>query len=268
MNGRTIVITGSSSGIGYALAELYLKNGDQVYGLARRTVGPSGLEAISCDLLSAESRAASVDALLSKGRVPEHLVLNAGFGIAGPVECNSLDEVRRQFEIIYFANIDLIQRFLPSMREAAKRSGRSSKILFISSAAAIFPIPYQAHYSAAKAAIASLARALSFELKDSGIEVSALLPGDLSTGFTAQRQKTESPALKYYPNYLRSIERMERDELGGKDASWLAAQAYHRLNRPMRKTWRIPGASYKSLYLLEKILPLRLVDYLLKKIYA
>lgn len=108
------------------------------------------------------------------------LINNAGNGFFGPVEELSLDNAQYQFEVNFFGLIRVLKVVIPIMR--VKKSGQ---IINTSSLAGIICIPFQAHYSASKAAILRLTESLRTELKPFKIRVSALLLGDINTPFDA-----------------------------------------------------------------------------------
>lgn len=108
------------------------------------------------------------------------LINNAGNGFFGPVEEFSLDNAQYQFEVNFFGLIRVLQAVIPDMR--ARQSGQ---IINTSSLAGVVCIPFQAHYSASKAAILRLTESLRTELKPFKIRVSSLVPGDINTPFDA-----------------------------------------------------------------------------------
>lgn len=154
-----------------------------------------------------------------------------------------------------------VQAALPVLRESRGR------ILNISSAAAVFSIPFQSFYSATKAAVESLTCALRSELAPFGITVGALRLGDVKTGFTAARQKSGSGDDLYAGRIARSVAVMERDEQNGMPPAAIAAavvRAAHKKHLPPVTT---VGIKYKLLCGLNKLLPLSAVTALVAKIY-
>ena len=112
------------------------------------------------------------------------LVNNAGFGISGAVECTGEAEIRRQFDLNFFAWVTVIQAALPALRESRGR------ILNISSAAAVFSIPFQSFLLCHQGGGGKLdLRPAQRVGSPFGITVGALRLGDVKTGFTAARQK-------------------------------------------------------------------------------
>ena len=185
---KVLVITGGSSGIGKATAILFASNGWKVFNLSRHT-GKEQTENIThiyCDVSSEKSVKEAVQQVYQNTKYVDILIANAGYGISGPIEMTPLQEAKHQMEVNFFGAFNIIQAIIPEMRKR-----RQGKIIFTSSVAGLLPVPYQAIYSASKAAINALALALQNELREFNIKVSALLPGDVSTAFTDSRTKTQ-----------------------------------------------------------------------------
>lgn len=201
-----VFITGSSSGIGKATAELLVEKGAKVYG-ASRSGGPDFISkngigefiSIQIDVNNEEDVKSAVKRIVDENGRIDVLVSNAGNGIAGAVEdCNS-DEIKYQFETCYFGAVKTIQACIPYFRKQ-----NSGKIIVISSVAGIVPIPYQAFYSSVKAALLIFIEALSIELKPFGIQCSTVLPGDTKTGFTAARKYSLASQNENSPYYKKN----------------------------------------------------------------
>jgi short-subunit dehydrogenase len=106
------------------------------------------------------------------------LVCNAGIGVFGSIEEVPLSAAREQFETNWFGTLRVLRAALPELR----RRG-SARIAIVGSLAGRAPIPFQAHYSASKAALDALAQALHNEVFGTGVRVSLIEPGDIRTGF-------------------------------------------------------------------------------------
>ena len=128
---KTAVVTGASGGIGLETARALLADGWQVVCLSRHACPLEGVRSIPCDITDS----AQVQAAFAAVDRVDLLVNNAGFGISGAVECTGEAEMRRQFDLNFFAWVTVIQAALPALRESRGR------ILNISSAAAVFSIP-------------------------------------------------------------------------------------------------------------------------------
>jgi uncharacterized protein len=184
------VITGASSGIGLELARVFAENGfdlvvvaedpgiEQVaIGLRDRGGQVTGVQA---DLATTEGVEGLADAIERLG-VPDVLAVNAGVGVNGPfIETDLADHIRL-LNLNVTGAVQLTGLLVPRM--AARGSGG---VLFTSSIAATMPGPYLSTYSASKAFLLSFAQALRVELADSGVTVTALMPGPTDTNFFAR----------------------------------------------------------------------------------
>ena len=184
-SGRTVLITGASSGIGLASAHQLLDRGWRVFAAARRlekmeSLRQRGAEVLPLDIASEASRRQLADAISSRVGVLDALVNNAGFGDVGPVETMSLDQVRDMFEVNLFGLMGLTQLLLPRMRE--QRSGR---IVNVSSIAGRFVTPGAGWYGASKHALEGISDALRLEMHRFGVQVVLVEPGLIRTGFEA-----------------------------------------------------------------------------------
>jgi short-subunit dehydrogenase len=186
----TALITGASAGIGTAIARELAARGHCVVLVARRRDKlqevADGLteefgvraEAIGCDLAKASSRARLPERIADLGLRVEVLVNNAGFATGGPFHESDPERELQQVRVLVEAPVALTAAFLPEM----VRRGRGA-ILNVASTAGMQPLPYSAGYSAAKAHVLTFSEALHQELNGSGVTVTALAPGPVSTDF-------------------------------------------------------------------------------------
>lgn len=263
MTARVAVITGASGGIGRATAQNLKNRGMVVYDLSRSHKPAEGIRHIGCDVTDEEAvRRAITEVIAAEGRI-DILVCCAGMGISGAVEFTDPTESKRQIDINLFGTDRTVRAVLPYMR--TQRSGR---IVVISSVAGLTPIPFQTWYSASKAALLSYSMALRNEVRPYGITVSAVLPGDIKTGFTDARAKSVKGDEAYDGRILRSVSRMEHDERNGLTPEYaagiVAKAATARSPRPMYST----GAVYSILCVLCRVLPARLTQFILYQMYA
>ena len=256
---KVIIVTGASSGIGLATCKYLINKGCKVYGIARRKF-EGEFTCFQGDVTDVERmKEILAEVVKAEGRI-DGIVNNAGFGISGAVENADPADVGSIFSVNLTAVVNFCAAALPYLRESRGR------IVNISSVAAVTPIPYQACYSASKAAVLNFSYSLSGEVKPFGVKVSCVLPGDTRTGFTAARVKGGGGV--YAEREKRSVEVMERDEQNGKPPETVAKAVYKCLKkrRPPLKT--TVGSSYKLIVLLVKILPARLAQGIINKIYA
>ena len=180
---EAVLITGCSSGIGYATAEHLAKNGYTVYATARRLESIADLEAHGCRLLALdvtdeESMTMAVKAVEDAEGAVGVLVNNAGYSQSGAVETVPMDAIRRQFETNVFGLVRMCQLVLPAMR--AQHWGR---IINISSMGGRVVFPGGGYYHATKYAVEAISDALRFEVKGFGIGVTLIEPGLIKTEF-------------------------------------------------------------------------------------
>ena len=258
---KTVVITGGSSGIGKATAEVFAERGWQVFEWSRSGKSTDKITHISCDVTKPEETKAAVKQVLDKAGQIDVFISNAGFGISGAIEFTTSEDAHRQMEVNFFGALNSVQAVLPAMRE--RQAGR---IIFTSSVAAVLSIPYQSFYSASKAAINALALALQNEVRAFGIHVSVLMPGDVSTGFTAARKKSEE-GLDAYGNIHKAVAAMEKDEQGGMSPRQMAKQLYSIATRHCPAPQYVGGAQYKLFCFLDRLLPKRLVNRIVGQLY-
>ena len=162
---QIIVITGASSGIGRATARMMADKGNKVYDLSRSDKPQDGVEHIACDVTDRTAIEAAIGQIAKKeGRI-DVLVLCAGMGVAGSIEFTKEEEMQRQFDVNVYGPIRVVQAALPLMRTQAMGKNERGRIVFVSSMAAVFSIPFQAMYSATKSALNAFAFALKNELK-------------------------------------------------------------------------------------------------------
>ncbi len=184
MGDRSVVVTGTSSGIGRAIALRLAARGYRVFAGVRRDKdgeallrgAPSGLLPVILDVTEGASVAAAVSevARLTGGTL-HGLVNNAGITVAGPLELLSIEALRRQFEVNLFGQITVTQAFLPQLREARGR------IVLIGSILGKLSVPFVAPYAATKFALEAVADSLAIELSESHVAVSLIEAGNIAT---------------------------------------------------------------------------------------
>ncbi|MCL1816439.1 MAG: SDR family NAD(P)-dependent oxidoreductase [Clostridiales bacterium] len=257
------VITGASRGIGFYTARCLIEKGYTVYDLSRKGGAEDVLwHHIDCDVSEQTSVAAAFEQICEAEGKLDLLICNAGYGIAGAIEDTDIEQAKNQFAVNFFGACNCIKTALPSLRASHGR------IILISSLAGPLPIPFQAYYSASKAALNALALALAQEVKAFGVSVAIVLPGDAKSAFGTARVKTTVTASVYSNRIARSLAVMERDELNGMETTYVAKKiAAIACNKRVR-LFNTIGFQYKLFYLLQKLLPLSLVRFIVGKIYA
>ena len=273
---KTLVISGGSSGIGKATASLFAERGWCVFELSRHGAEESKVERrktaalkdvgevmhVTCDVCSEESCRQAIEQVLKQTDHIDVVISNAGFGISGSVEFTDIREAEHQMDVNFMGAVRFTQAVLPQLRQ--QRYGR---IIYTSSVAAILAVPYQAFYSASKAAINAMALALANEVKEFGISVSVMMPGDVSTGFTDARRKSTAGE-EVYTGAKKAITTMERDERGGMNPIQMAQLFYHIATCRSPRPQYVGGFSYRVLCFLDRLLPKRFVNWIEYKVYS
>jgi len=258
----TLVISGGSSGIGKTTASLFAERGWCVFELSRHGVSHDGIIHVDCDVCSETSTREAVSEVLRQTDHIDVAISNAGFGISGPVEFTDIAAAEHQMDVNFMGAVRFTQAVLPQLRK--QRSGR---IIYTSSVAAILSVPYQSFYSASKAAINSMALALANEVREFGISVSVMMPGDVSTGFTDARHKCTAGE-EVYSTAHKAVSAMERDERAGMQPVQMARLFYHIATCRSPRPQYIGGFSYRVLCFLERLLPKRFVNWIEYKVYS
>lgn len=260
-----ILITGISSGFGKAMAERLASDGHKVYGTHRRDVpqipGVTYIKADASD--DAQVEAAVSRVVEAEGRI-DVFINNAGMGVGGPLEFSSLDDARKQMDVNWMGMVRFLHSVIPVMRRQ-----REGKIICISSIGGLIGLPYQGLYSASKFAIEGYCQALRLEVKEFGIKVVVIEPGDFSTGFTATRSTVANPeAFEVYKSYAKSMASIEHDETSGLKPDVLAAKISEIVRKKNPKYNYIVATFLQRLSVFAKaILPPRMFAWVLSLYY-
>ena len=206
---------------------------------------------------------AAVEEVLRRERRIDILVNNAGFGISGAAELTKSEDAHAQLELNLFGLDNATKAVLPAMR-----SQGGGRIVCMSSIAGILPIPFQLWYSVSKAAINAYVLALQNELRPFGITVCAVMPGDIASGFTDARVKSDAGDDVYAGRIERSVAVMEKDERGGMSPAAAGAFVAKMALKTRSKPLVALGLSYKAAAVLAKLLPRRLSNWIVGLIYA
>lgn len=182
------VVTGASNGIGYELAKQFAENGFDLLVTATDSkideAAPAfeqfgaTVKTVQADLAKAEGVDTLWQAIQTTGRPVEAIAINAGVGVGGKFTETDLQEEINLIELNITSSVHLAKHVVRHMVQ--RRKGR---ILFTSSIAALMPGPFEAVYAASKAFLRSFSQALRQELKDTGVTVTALMPGPTDTDF-------------------------------------------------------------------------------------
>lgn len=214
---KSVVVTGASTGIGWATAKLLLERGFRVFGSVRkqadaeRLKGEFGVNFIPLlfdvtDELAVLAAARDVRAALN-GEKLAGLVNNAGIAVAGPLLGLSADQFRRQMDVNVIGPIIATQAFGPLLGADSSLKGPPGRIVMISSVAGQNGNPLTSAYSASKHAVEGLSESLRRELMLFGIDVVIVAPGAVKTPIWSKAEEVDISAYRNSP-YFPALEKM------------------------------------------------------------
>jgi len=258
-----VIVTGASSGIGKSICELLGSKGHSVYGFSRRKVHESTFISMQVDITKKDEISKAFETIYEKEAHIDVVINNAGMGISGSIEDTELMDAKAMFDVNFFGAFEVIQVALPYLRKQSH-----TKIINITSLAGVFPIPFQAFYSASKAALNNFSWALQNEVKPFGISVCAIMPGDIKTGFTSQRKKNTQTTIEYGARVKKSVATMEKDEQNGMPPIVIAQKVASLIKKKHMPIQVTVGTKYKALLFLKRIISAKYANRLLGSMYG
>lgn len=241
---------------------LFAERGWRVFELSRHGQSHDGITHVTCDVCDSTSAQNAIQEVMTQTDRIDVVISNAGYGISGSIEFTDITAAQHQMDVNFMGAVRFTQAVLPVLRQ--QKSGR---IIYTSSVAAILAVPYQSFYSASKAAINAFALALANEVREFGISVSVMMPGDVSTGFTDARDKSTAGE-EVYRHANKAISTMERDERGGMKPIQMAKLFYHIATCHSPRPQYVGGFQYRVFCFLDRILPKRFVNWIEHKVYS
>ena len=260
-----ILITGITSGFGHAMALQLSHDGHKVYGTHRRECDQiSGVTYLKADVRNQQSIDETVKTVLNAEGHIDVFINNAGMGIGGPLEFTHIEDAQQQMDVNFMGMVRFLNSIIPIMR--AQHHGH---IICFSSIGGLMGLPYQGLYSASKYAIEGYCEALRLELRQFGIHVTVINPGDFHTSFTAQRKKVVPETVAdTYPGYSKSMESIEHDENSGLKPERLARRISSIVQkRHPRSRYIIATPVQKASVLLKTLLPAKWFESILASYY-
>ena len=182
----TVIITGSSSGIGFCLAEYFGRKGHKVYGLSRKNTESSFFTTIPTDITDLHQVRHAIHLILESEKSVDVLINNAGMGMVGAVEDSTQEEILRLFNLNLIGSVQMMSAVLPQMRQQ-----NSGKIINISSIGSEMGLPFRGFYSASKSALDKVTEAIRYEVSPWNIDVCSLHLGDIKTKIAENRIKAK-----------------------------------------------------------------------------
>ncbi len=215
---QSVVITGASTGIGWATAKLLLDRGFRVFGSVRKQADADRLKrefganftALRFDVTNeaAVRGAAHQVRRALRGETLFGLVNNAGIAVPGPVLELAADEFRRQMEVNVIGPVIVTQAFGPLLGSDPSLKGPKGRIVMISSVAGKNGNPLTAAYSASKHAIEGLSESLRREMMLFGIDVIIIAPGPVKTPIWSKGQEAVDTSRYQNSPYLPALQKV------------------------------------------------------------
>lgn len=263
---KVVLITGASSGIGKSIANYLSEKGMIVYGTSRTKKEEFLLpyKMISLDVLDVKSIQKAVsDIIKNEGRI-DVLVNNAGMGITGSIEETPTEEMKKAFNTNLFGAIDVMKAVLPQMRKQ-----QYGKIINITSIAGYMGLPFRGVYSATKGALEIITETTRMEVKQFGVEIINIAPGDFATNIAAGRYHT--PVFEnsvYKEKYQENLNLMDSHVNSGMNPEVMAKAVFNIIEKKNPKIhYKVGGFMNKFSIVLKRILPDKMFEKLLMNHY-
>ncbi len=259
-----VIVTGVSSGIGRATAELLAHEGFRVFGTLRNDAAADrslpGVELVRLDVRNAESVRSCVRTVLDQSGRIDALVNNAGHALLGSAEETTIEEAMELFETNFFGALRMIQGVLTAMREQG-----SGRIVNIGSVAGFLPSPYMGIYAASKHALEGYSESLDHEVRQFGIRVCVVEPGFTRTGLDRNSRSAVQRLAAYAGERNRAREAVRASIMRGDDPATVASVVREALTSPSPRVRYPAGRQARILSLLKTLAPAQLLDRGIRK---
>ena len=263
---KIVLVTGASSGIGKTIASFLYDKNYIVYGTSRnpKKVTDVPFNMLALDVTKVDTIKTAVAEIIAKeGRI-DVLINNAGKGITGPIEDTPTEEMKGNFETNFFGPIEVMKAVLPQMRKQ-----KSGIIINVTSIAGYMGLPFRGIYSASKGALELVTEAVSMEVKQFGVKVVNVAPGDFSTNIASGRYHTpvfENSA--YKEKYAENLALMDEHVDSGMDTKVMAEAIYKIINTDNPKIhYKVGAFMEKFSIVLKRALPDKVYEKLLMNHY-
>lgn len=259
---RTAIVTGASSGIGYATAEGLVRAGFTVFGTSRKIAndGPKGVIMLACDVTDEASVSALVADVVSRAGKIDLLVNNAGIGMFGGAEESSIAQSQALFDVNVFGVMRMTNAVLPVMK-----SQGGGRIVNIGSILGVIPAPYSAHYSAAKHAIEGYSESLDHEVRAFNIRVSVIEPAYVRTVFDQNGMEPDQQ-MPEYDKPRAAVAALLGDVMPKADRPDVIVKVILKAaNDPIPRTRYTAGSAARIVSLLRRFASANMFDKVLRK---
>ncbi len=265
MSKKVVLVTGVSSGIGRATAELLARKGYKIFGSVRSLENAQAIEGVTLlriDVRDDVSIKAAVDRVLQQESRIDILINNAGYSIVGAVEETSPEEAKAIFDTNVIGVLRMSRAVLPVMR--AQGDGR---IINLSSVLGFLPAPFMGIYAATKHAVEGLSESLDHEVRNFGIRVVLIQPSFTRTGLDTNAAPTAQRLPAYTDQFKRTITAVTTKIQAAPEPMKVAERILQSIEQPYQM--RRPGDKKATLLSkLRRFMPAGPVDKSLRKEFA
>ena len=250
---KSIVITGSSSGIGKATAKYFAGQGWKVAATMRKPENETELYQIenvslyALDVTDETSIANATELILSDIGTVDVVLNNAGYGLMGAFEAASQEQIKRQFDTNVFGLMSVTRAFLPHFR-----ANGAGLFLNVSSIGGLVTFPLLSLYHSTKWAVEGFSEALSYELSELGIQVKIIEPGVVDTDFGRSSEFAAQEGLTDYDALRGRFRGNSAFAQGGSTAEQLAEAIYEATTDGKNQLRYLIGADAEQIYGLRK----------------
>ncbi len=247
---KSIVITGSSSGIGKATAKYFAEKGWKVAATMRKPENETELTEVEnvsiyrLDVTDNASIAAAAEQIIADFGTVDVVLNNAGYGLAGPFEAATPEQIQRQFATNVFGLMEVTRAFLPHFRE-----NRAGLFMNVSSIGGLITFPFISLYHSTKWAVEGFSESLSYELASLGIDVKIIEPGGVATDFGGRSMDMALPQnTEDYNDDMAKMQAAMGAMVGGSTAEYLAEQIYEAATDDKQQLRYLIGDDAEQIY--------------------
>jgi NADP-dependent 3-hydroxy acid dehydrogenase YdfG len=262
---KSVLITGSSSGIGRATAIYFNEQGWNV-SATMRNPEKDGIEGILCpklDVTDPLTIKSAINTTLEKFHTIDVIVNNAGYSLMGPLELASEEQIKRQFSVNVFGVMNVIREILPHFRK-----NNAGTIINVSSIGGKITFPLLSFYQGTKFAMHGFSEGLQFELKQFNIKIKIIEPGIIKTDFYGRSMDiAKNDNIHAYDKYIEAVKNgMKKSNKMGNPPINTAKVIFKAASDNRWKMHYSSGIDAKMLLFMRKILPVRMFNKLIESI--
>ncbi|MDR4512708.1 MAG: SDR family oxidoreductase [Nitrososphaeraceae archaeon] len=217
---KTILITGTSSGIGKATAKYFANKGWNVAATMRTIKKGKDLENIpnikifQLDVINEDSIKQAVIDVVNEFGVVDVVLNNAGYGLMGPFEALSKDQIQREFQTNLFGVMNITREILPHFKK-----NKNGLFINLTSVGGLVTLPYLSLYHSTKFALEGFSESIAFELEQFGIRVKIIEPGAVKTNFGSAMELAKNDTMTDYDSEIKNMQENIKSFMSSENAS-------------------------------------------------